>query len=209
MLEYTTQVWLIFLMGAAQKAGLLPISKMLLHRIVYLSNCLAPLFETAPTTATIVKYKRGPFYPRLQWYLDRLAALGIIMVQDLRYIQDKHGNWMEANYLVNGATWEIIDTCKQIHYGRQLEDYLTEMVFAIGTTSRRTWDETALYDSIYDAPGKSEGAFIDFSDPENNLSIQTARAFQDVLPKGFIVSPKEEMFLYLRFLESQVGRHMQ
>lgn len=209
MFEYTTQVWLIFIMGAAQKAGLLPISKVLFHRILYLSNCLAPLFETTPTSATIVKYKRGPFYPRIQWYLDRLAALEIIKIQDLQYIKDQQGNWMEANYLVNGTTWEIIDKCKQIQYGQDLEDYLTDMIFAIATINRHTWEKTAIYDSTYGAPGKSEGAFIDFANSENNLSIQTAQAFQDVLPKGFIVSPKEEMFLYLRFLETQVKSHMQ
>jgi hypothetical protein len=206
MQEHTTQVWLVFLMGAAQKAGLLPISKMLFHRVVYLSNCLAPLFETTPTTATIVKYKRGPFYPRIQWYLDRLAVLGVIKVRDLEYVTDSHGVWMEATYFTNGTTRHVIDTCTQINYGRQLEEYLTEMIFAVGSISKRTWKGVALHDSTYGEPGKSEGAFIDFADPSKNLSVQTARAFQTVLPKGLIMTPKEEMFLYLRFLEAQASK---
>lgn len=205
MQEYTTQVWLVFLMGAAQKAGLLPISKTLFHRVIYLSNCLAPLFDTTPTNATIVKYKRGPFYPKVQWYLDRLAVLGILKVRDLEYITDEYGTWMEALYFTNGATRQVIETCKGVQYGRQIEEYLTEMVFAVASISKRTWKDAALNDSTYDEPGKTEGAFIDFADPTNNLSVQTARAFQAVLPKGFIASPKEEMFLYLRFLESQVA----
>ena len=205
MQEHTTQVWLVFLLGAAQKAGLLPISKMLFHRVVYLSNCLAPLFETIPTTATIVKYKRGPFYPRIQWYLDRLAVQGVIKVRDLEYVTDAHGVWMEATYFTNGTTRHVIDTCTQIHYGRQIEEYLTEMIFAVASISKRTWEGAALHDSTYGEPGKAEGAFIDFAEATNNLSVQTARAFQTVLPKGFIASPKQEMFLYLRFLESQVA----
>ena len=204
MREHTTQVWLVFLMGAAQKAGLLPVSKRLFHRIIYLSNCLAPLFETAPTAATIVKYKRGPFYPTLQWYLDRLAVLGVLKVRDIEYLTDEHGVWMEANYFTNGTTRHVIDTCTQIDYGRQIEEYLTEMIFAVASISSRTGDSAALHDLTYRETGKSEGAFIDFADPSNNLSVQAARAFQNVLPRGFIASPKEEMFLYLRFLESQV-----
>ena len=149
MQEHTTQVWLVFLMGAAQKAGLLPISKTLFHRVVYLSNCLAPLFETIPTTATIVKYKRGPFYPRIQWYLDRIAVLGIIKVHNLEYVSDVHGVWMDATYSTNGTTRHVIDTCTQIHYGRQIEEYLTEMIFAVGSISKRTWEGAALYDSTY------------------------------------------------------------
>ena len=196
MQEHTTQVWLVFLMGAAQKAGLLPISKRLFHRIIYLSNCLAPLFETTPTAATIVKYKRGPFYPRLQWYLDRLAVLGVLKVRDIEYTTDEHGVWMEATYRTNGTTRHVIDTCT----------HLTEMVFAVASISKRTWDRAALHDATYGEPGKSDGALIDFADPSNNLSVQTARAFQAVLPRGIIVSPKEEMFLYLRFLEAQVAK---
>lgn len=206
MQEHTTQVWLVFLMGAAQKAGLLPISKTLFHRVVYLSNCLAPLFDATPATATIVKYKRGPFYPRIQWYLDRLAVLGVIKVRDLRYVTDAHGVWMEANYFTNGTTRHVIDTCMQIHYGRQIEEYLTEVIFAVASISKRAWEGAALHDSTYGEPGKSEGAFIDFGDPSNNLSVQTARAFETALPRGLITTPKEEMFLYLRFLEAQTAK---
>ena len=171
----------------------------------YLSNCLAPLFETAPAAATIVKYKRGPFYPTLQWYLDRLAVLDVLKIGDLEYLTDEHGVWMEARYSVNGTTRHIIDTCTQIRYGRQIEEYLTEVIFAVASISRRAWDSAALSDATYGDPGKSEGAFISLADPANNRSVQTARAFQEVLPRGFIASPKEEMFLYLRFLESQVA----
>jgi hypothetical protein len=205
MQEYTTQVWLVFLMGAAQKAGLLPVSKKLFHRVVYLSNCLAPLFETTPTAATIVKYKRGPFYPILQWYLDRLAILGVLKVSNLAYVKDEYGIWMEAKYSTNGTTRHVIDTCTQIQYGRQIEQYLTEMIFAVASISKRTWESAALHDSTYDGPGRSEGAFVDLADPENNLSVQTAHAFRTVMPKGVIASPKEEMFLYLRFLEAQAA----
>lgn len=206
MQAHTTQVWLVFLMGAARKAGLLPISKGLFHRIIYLSNCLAPLFETSPTTATIVKYRRGPFYPKLQWYLDRLAVLGVLKVRDLEYVTDEHGVWMEAFYFTNGTTRHVIDTCTQIQYGRKIEEYLTEMIFAIASISKRNWNSAALHDATYGEAGKTEGAFIDFSDPADNLSAQTAHAFRTVLPEGIVISPKEEMFLYLRFLEAQAEK---
>lgn len=201
-----TQVWLVFVMGAAKKAGLLPIQKDLFHHIIYLSNCLAPLFQETPTVATVVKYKRGPFYPAIQWYLDRLVVQGVLKISDLSYTQDEHGPWMDAKYFTNGTTRSVIETCTQIQYGRKLEDYLTEMVFAVASISRRTWNSAALYDATYDEPGKSEGAFIDFAEPDGNLSVQTAQAFQAALPESIVISPREEMFLYLRFLEEQAAR---
>jgi hypothetical protein len=184
----------------------LPISKDVFHRIIYLSSCLAPLFQETPTVATVVKYKRGPFYPAIQLYLDRLAVQGIVKVSGLTYTYDEHGSWMDAKYFTNGTTRDIIDTCTQIQYGRKLEEYLTEMVFAVASISRRTWNSAALYDATYDEPGMSEGAFINFADPDGNRSVQTARAFQSVLPSSIVISPKEEMFLYLRFLEAQAAR---
>lgn len=202
----TTQVWLVFMMGAAQKAGLLPISKDLFHRIIYLSNCLAPLFQTTPAVATVVKYKRGPFYPTIQWYLDRLAVQGFLKVREISYIDDEYGPWMNAKYFTNGTTRSVIDTCTQIRFGRDLEEYLTEMVFAVASINQRTWNSAALYDATYDEPGKSEGAFIDLADQNGNLSVKTAKAFQNVLPPNILISPKEEMFLYLRFLEAQVEK---
>jgi len=77
------------------------------------------------------------------------------------------------------------------------------ITFGFGHTHRHSWDSAPLFDSTYDEPGKSEGAFIDFSELSGNLSVQTARAFQTVIPKGMVISPREEMFLYLRFLETQ------
>ena len=70
-----TRVWLTYLLMAAHRTGLAPMSKKRLHRLVFLSNCLAPLFEATPASAQIVKYKRGPFYPVVQWELDRLATI--------------------------------------------------------------------------------------------------------------------------------------
>ncbi len=203
-----TSVWLVFVMGAARKAGLLPIHKDLFHRIIFLSNCLAPLFQETPAVATVVKYKRGPFYPAIQWYLDRLAVQGVLEVSDVSYTQDSYGSWMDAKYFTNGRTQSIIETCTQIQYGRRLEEYLTEMVFAVASIDGRTWNSAALYDANYDEPGKSEGAFINFTELNDNLSVQTAQEFQTVLPNSMIISPREEMFLYLRFLEARAAKEI-
>ncbi len=50
-----SRVWLTYLLMATHRTGLTPISKRRLHRLVFLSNCLAPLFEATPASAQIVK----------------------------------------------------------------------------------------------------------------------------------------------------------
>jgi hypothetical protein len=202
MHSYKTQAWLTFLLGAAHKAGLLPVQKRLLHRIIFVSNCLAPLFEEIPDSARIVKYKRGPFYPVVQWNLDHLAATGAIGMSDVTYAEDEFGMWMEARYSINEQTKQVIQKCRAIEYGKRLDDYLTEVAFAFASLNKRAWDEVVLADKTYDAPGISEGAFIDFSEGQRNFSVQAAEAFKKILPEEIAPNRKEQLFLYLGFLEN-------
>lgn len=201
ILSFRTQAWLIFLLHACHKAGLLPIEKMRLHQLIFLSNCLAPLFEETPDSARIVKYKRGPFYPVVQWDLDHLAVTGAISISDVQYIQDQFGTWLEARYSISDKTKPIIQHCRGINYGQRLDDYLTEVAFGFAALNKRLLDEVAFKDKTYNAPGTSAGAFIDFSKVATNYSVKTAESFRKILPEEIAPSRKEELFLYLRFLE--------
>src|SRR5689334_9751330 len=130
MFSARTQAWLILLLGASHKSGLLPISKSLLHRLIFLSNCLAPLFEEVPDSARIVKYKRGPFYPIVQWHLDHLAVIGAIDVSDVTYDEDEFGIWMQARYSINERSRQVVQVIREINYGIRLDNYLTEVAFS-------------------------------------------------------------------------------
>lgn len=197
-----TRVWLTYLVTAVARTGLAPISKHRLHRLVFLSNCLAPLFETTPASAQIVKFKRGPFYPTVQWQLDRLATMGVLAVSDISYTKDDKGWWQNAEYSVGPKARGVVEYCRGIEYGRQLDNYLTEVVTAFASLPDDVLDGVALRDENYARRGASTDSFIDFSTAERNLSVQTARDFKAVMPGGFAPSRKEELFLYLRFLEA-------
>src|SRR5476649_128890 len=125
-----SRVWLTYLVMAAHRTGLTPISKKRLHRLVFISNCLAPLFEATPASAQIVKYKRGPFYPVVQWELDRLATMGVLSVSAISYTKDAQGWCHSADYSVGPKAPEVIAHCNGIDYGQRLEHYLTEVVAA-------------------------------------------------------------------------------
>ena len=206
MLVFTTRVWLTFLINAAHRAGLTPLPKRRLHRVVFLSNCLAPLFQATPTTARIVKYKHGPFYPLIQWELDRLATMGVLSVTNIKYTHDERGWWVNADYGVDRLAASVITYCRRSPYGQQLDEYLTEVVAGFASLGAAALDEVALRDENYDHPGAAEDSFIDFSQQEKNFSLQTARAFRTVLPAELVPTRKEELFLYMRFLEALVTR---
>lgn len=206
MLVFTTRVWLTFLVQAAHRAGLTPLPKQRLHRVVFLSNCLAPLFHATPNTARIVKYKHGPFYPLIQWELDRLATMGVLSIANIKYTHDERGWWVSADYGADRLAATVIDYCRRSAYGQQLEEYLNEVVAGFASLPGAALDEVALRDENYDRPGASDDSFIDFSQQADNFSLQTARAFRTVLPPKLIPTQKEELFLYMRFLEALVNR---
>jgi hypothetical protein len=206
MLVFTTRVWLVFLVDAAYRAGLNPLSKQRVHRLVFLSNCLAPLFQATPHTAQIVKYKHGPFYPLIQWELDRLATMGILTIDNLKYSHDAKGWWVNADYGVGKMMEPVLAHCRQTEYGQQLCGYLNEVVAGFASLRSAALDEVALRDENYDQPGVAADSFIDFSDQEENFSFKTARTFRDVLPVNLVPTRKEELFLYMRFLEALVTK---
>jgi hypothetical protein len=197
-----TRVWLTYLVMAVSRTGLAPISKERLHRLVFLSNCLAPLFEATPNSAQIVKFKRGPFYPVVQWELDRLATMGVLSVSSISYAKDEMGWWHYADYTVGNKARKVLAYCSGIDYARRLDLYLTEVVAAFASLHDDVLDGVALLDENYARRGATTDSFIDFSNDERNLSLRTARDFKAVMPDGFAPSRKEELFLYMRFLEA-------
>src|SRR5258708_3989440 len=92
------RVWLLLLPDGAERVGLIPISKLRLHRLAYLANALSPLYDLPVPDGQIVKYKRGPYYPDLQWDIDRLAVQGSIRIYVIRHARDKFGWWLDADY---------------------------------------------------------------------------------------------------------------
>lgn len=197
MSDGITRTWLILLVDACQKAGLTPIPKDRFHRIIYLSNCLAPLFQETPEAARLVKFRRGPFYPHVQWQLDHLGAVGVLDISELSYIRDEVGSWMLASYGPNQSTAAIIERLTMTAYGRRLAEYLTEVVFAFAALRGKFWDEVALHDTNY--LGRGEDSMINLD--RENLSMRTAEHFQTLLPAGIRPSQRQELFVYLRFLE--------
>ena len=191
-----------YLVMAVHRTGLAPITKQRLHRLVFLSNCLAPLFEAIPASAQIVKFKRGPFYPVIQWELDRLTAMGVVNVTNVHNFRDKDGWWQDADYSIGEVAARVIDYCNKIEYGRRLSRYLTEVTTAFASLRTEVLDGVALRDENYARSGATTDTFIDFSKDEQNFSVLTAREFKSVIPGGFAPSRKEELFLYLRFLEA-------
>lgn len=197
MAEGLTRAWVVLLLSACEKAGMTPIDKDRLHQIIYLSNCLAPLFEETPEAARLVKFHRGPFYPQVQSQLDHLAVRGALDISDVEYRRDEQGGWMSARYVPNVTTHRVISHLVTINYGRNLQEYLTEVVFAFAATRGDAWETIALHDKNYEA--RRDNSLINLE--RENLAVKTAEHFRQLLPPGIRMNRKQQVFVYLRLLE--------
>jgi hypothetical protein len=104
------RMWLLLLLDAAERSGIAPVSVKRLHRLVYLANAMAPVYDLLTPDGYILKYKRGPFFPAVQWDIDRLSAQGLAQVSNSKRLEDELGWWFEANYSLTKLGMEAVDT---------------------------------------------------------------------------------------------------
>ena len=197
------RTWVLLALDACDRAGLSPVSKVRFHRLIFLSNCLAEIFGTSPPAKRIVKYKRGPYYPDVQWQLDRLTAMGLIDISDLSVEADSHGPWMEGNYRIASGGIEVVRKVKNSPLGESTATYIDELVFAFARLSTRNVDQVALKELNYAAPGIALGALISFETAKSNLALRKTDEFERQAPDVLATRCREQVQLYLRYVESK------
>jgi len=135
-----------------------------------------------------------------------LATMGVLTIDNIKYTHDEKGWWVSSDYGAGQMMEPILSHCRQSAYGQRLGEYLNEVVAGFASLRGAALDEVALRDENYNQPGATADSFIDFSEQEENFSLQTARTFRSVLPAKLVPTQKEELFLYMRFLEALVAR---
>ena len=198
-----SRVWILLACDACDQAGLLPISKLRFHRLVYLSNCLAELYAVSPPSQKIIKYKRGPFYPEIQWELDRLSAMGLLGIKAYRVVPDQWGPWTEADYNLSDKSGDVIEFIKTTPLGAVLAEYVTELVFAFARLNFEDLDEVAEHELNYNPPNLAEGSLIMFDTVDNNRALKKTDEFSQEAPIWMGIKAREKINLYLRYIQAQ------
>jgi hypothetical protein len=171
--------------------------------MIFLSNCLAELYQTTPPAKRVLKYKRGPFYPDVQWQLDRLSAMGLVNISNLLVAKDEHGPWMEADYSITVAGIHTTNIIRETPLGKSTGLYVDELVFAFGRLGERRLDDVALSELNYSTPGVAEGALISFEDINSNLALLKTNDFERAAPEALRNRIREKLQLYLRYIEKE------
>jgi hypothetical protein len=192
------KVWMLFLLRSAEQQGLAPIPSPRLHRLLYFSNCLYAVYGQAPPVEYVLKHRRGPFYPRAQWDLDRLSTMGLVDVSRLRF-EDR---WPTAIYQISRLGLQMhsrladeLRTCKL------MSAYLGDVArsFAVPDDSNR--DDVVERDANYGRAGIDEGSVIAFTRHATNRALLATEQIRDTAPPLFQPSASQRLKLYMKCLE--------
>lgn len=197
------RMWILLLLDASERSGIAPLSVERLHRLVYLANTLAPVYELLVPDGYILKYRRGPFFPAVHYDIGRLVAQGLVRATDSAPIKDELGYWISANYSLPKAGMRIVDEAFSIETVRPKALYLREVALAFAGLDVSDRDNAALVDVNYDAV--AENTAVSFGDGEDNL----APAASEVVSSPIDLSVRRlRLSRYLQYLE-QAWRHRQ
>lgn len=199
------RAWVLGILSLSNRAGMLPISKQRLHALIFLANCLAPIYDDRGIDTRVIRHTEGPFYPDAQWDLDRLVGDGLAMVGNVAYVPSVDHWWMRADYRITPRGEALYARCSELPDIRRSYEFLVELINAFASLERGSLDSAALEDVIYRTPGQVNWAALVFEDVSENRSVQTAEAFSDLMGDRFQLSAKERLNLYLGYLGRLAG----
>jgi hypothetical protein len=145
-----SRMWLLLLFDAAERAGVSPLSVSRLHRLVYLANALAPVYDLLVPDGYILKYRRGPFFPEVHWDVGRLVAQGLLFAEGSRAIKDELGYWIVANYTLSQEGMTVVDKASSIETVEPKATFLREIALAFASIETTERDNSLLADVNYE-----------------------------------------------------------
>lgn len=201
----SARMWLLTLLEASDQVGIGPLSVERLHRLVYLANAMAPVYDLLTPDGYILKYKRGPFFPEVQWDIDRLSVQGLVRAANLARQSDKLGWWFSADYSLTPTGRAAVDFAMSLEEVTRNSAFLREVVRAFAAMlrferlDREQADATLLEDVGYSRA--DEQGPVDFRSAEKNLTALAAAELGRRITDREERSRRAEIHLYFRYLE--------
>lgn len=205
------RMWLLILLDASERLAIAPLSAQRLHRLIYLANAMAPVYDLLTPDGYLLKYKRGPFFPEVQWDIDRVCAQGLVAASDLKTRKDELGWWFEANYNLTPAGMAAVDKALGLPEMARKASFLREVVRAFTSViedeaAKGEQDDIVLMDISYDHA--DDQSSIDFDTASRNLTVLAADAIARRVSKEEEASRRQTIHVYFRYLD-RVWDHQQ
>ena len=208
------RVRLVLILEASRGAGIDPLLTQRLHFIAYLINVLSPVWDMPSVTVgglrrsgSVLKQRRGPFYPDLQRDLDRLVGMGVAHVEGLRYQRlDEDHFRLEGSYRIDPERAKpILARVYSLPDEAQMARYIRELVLALSGLSDDEIDHAVMEDATYTDPVIGLDNVVDFGEWGcKNYSVAAAEHAGGLVKSGVGASASEKVHLYVRHLRRRL-----
>lgn len=198
-----TQVRLLQIFTALERAGVLPATVSDVHTFAFFSNVMSPLWNLEPLEGAVLKLTDGPYYPFLQRELDHLVGIGFVEIDSLDVTKPSNGSaQLRATYrLAPHASGEVVQKIEALPDEVETLQFLTELAFSFINIRRDDRVAAAIKDATFSNPAISDNRIIDFgdwNDPEvSDASVRAANRFQKYAPAGVTLNRAEKLSLYM------------
>jgi hypothetical protein len=205
-MQIRRRIRILMLLDAADYAIIAPISIARFHAFAYLADILSPLYDFGPLTGKIEKRRIGPYYPELQWEVDRLIGLGLVVPSNLQAIVDIKRAYIEASLTLERVrAGPLLDLVHTQDTFTGLRDFFRQLATALSDIDEKDLDEATQSDVTWEAGSK--GALIDYGEwRAKNFSRMSAERIEQIVSEdlGFTenrLSPAAKVNLYVQYLK--------
>ena len=92
---------LLMLLDAADYVVIAPVETSRLHALAFLADVLSPIYGLTSISGRVLKRRVGPYFPALQWELDRLVGMGLVEVSSLGPVVEVSDAYLDASFALN------------------------------------------------------------------------------------------------------------
>lgn len=196
------------LLDALADASIFDAPLRVVHELAYLANVLAPVFELAPFSASLLKRQGGPYYPELQETIDLLVGRGMVLATGIRYepVPEEKRYRLQANYRINRTLAEPVLTAYREVYADTGEPFFVgELCAAYSLLADQELGQAFRFDARYSDKDVDNNEVIDFgqwvSAASTNFSRNAAMSFRP----GESLQPAERIFMYIEHVQRKAG----
>lgn len=196
------------LLDALADASIFEVPLRVVHELAYLSNVLAPVFELAPFSASLLKRQGGPYYPDLQQTIDVLVGRGMVLVSDIRYesVPEERRYSLHANYRINRTlAGPTLVAYHQVYADTGEPFFIGELCAAYSMLADQELGQAFRFDARYSDSDVDNNEVIDFGQWVNATNTNFSRNAAMSFRPGESLQPAERIFMYIEHVQRKAG----
>lgn len=204
------RIRILMLLDAADYAVISPIPIPRFHAFAFLADVLSPIYHFAPLAGRILKRRAGPYFPDLQWEIDRLIGLSLVSPHELTPVIENQGTYVSgALVLERQRSEELLQRVYSEPEFQSHRDFFRELAGALSNIEDADLDAATQLDVTWGAGHR--GAIIDYAEwRAKNYSAMSADHIEEVATQalgrhGGKLLPSAKINLYVQYLRRAVN----